>query len=160
MTRPAMTRPAMTPPAMKHQLTSDDGSTLPLTIFFGFLSLVLILLVASASSLYLERKRLFTLADGAALAGAEAFTLDEVALTPNGPRVTLRDQDVAVAVATYLATSDTAQMQSLTLEQAGTLDGRSATVRLSAYWRPPILSILAPAGMRLEVTSVARSVFG
>ncbi len=150
----------MTRPASWQQLRSDDGSTLPLTVFFGFLSLVLILLVASASSLYLERKRLFTLADGAALAGAEAFTLDTVALTADGPRATLRDQDVVAAVNTYLATSDTAQLQFLTLEQAGTLDGRSATVRLSAYWRPPILSILVPEGMRLEVTSVARSVFG
>lgn len=51
----------------------DDGSTMPLVIFFGFLSLVLVLLVVAASSLYLERKRLFAVADGAALSGAEAF---------------------------------------------------------------------------------------
>ncbi|MDQ1606126.1 MAG: hypothetical protein QOJ18_493, partial [Microbacteriaceae bacterium] len=39
------------------------------------------------------------------------------------------------------------------------IDGRSATVELSAYWRPPILSLLVPDGIRIDVTGVARSVF-
>ncbi|MCC6269748.1 MAG: hypothetical protein IT190_00550, partial [Microbacteriaceae bacterium] len=68
-------------------LKNDDrGSMLPLTIFYGFLSTVLILLVVAATSLYLERKRLFTLADGAALVAAEAFELDDVIMTPEGLR--------------------------------------------------------------------------
>jgi hypothetical protein len=32
-------------------------------------------------------------------------------------------------------------------------------VTLSATWRPPVVSLLVPAGIRIEVTSVARSVF-
>ena len=48
-------------------LAADEGSTLPLVIFFGFLGLLVVLLVTAATSLYLEKKRLFTLADGAAL---------------------------------------------------------------------------------------------
>ena len=47
----------------------EDGSTLLLTIFYAALALVLILLVVAATSLYLERKRLYTLADGASLVG-------------------------------------------------------------------------------------------
>jgi hypothetical protein len=39
------------------------------------------------------------------------------------------------------------------------LDGRSATVTLSALWRPPIVSLLVPEGIPIEVTAVARSVF-
>jgi uncharacterized membrane protein len=132
---------------------------MPLTIFFGALSLALILLVVSATSLYLERKRLFTLADGAALVGAEAFPLDAVSSTARGYRPTLLTPDVANAVGAYLrqAPSD---FDSLTVERAETVDGRSATVALSAQWRPPVLSILMPNGLRLEVTAVARSVFG
>jgi len=39
-----------------------------------------------------------------------------------------------------------------------TVDGASATVQLSAYWRPPVVSLLVPKGIRLDVTAVARSV--
>lgn len=141
------------------RMRDEDGSTLPLIIFFGFLSLALILLVVAASSLYLERKRLFTVADGAALSGAEAFELDDVALTGSGPRPVLRSRDVAAAVRDYLASAAPSSLESLTVDAAEAVDGRSATVTLSAYWRPPVLSILVPKGFRIEVTSVARSVF-
>lgn len=132
---------------------------LPLTIFYGVLCLVLVLLVVAASSLYLERKRLFTLADGAALVAAEAFELDDVRLTPDGPLATLDSADVAVAASGYLATAPTAGLESLILERAESVDGRSATVGLSAYWRPPLVTALVPEGIRIEVTAVARSVF-
>lgn len=137
----------------------EEGSTLLLTIFYGVLSLALILLVAAATSLYLERKRLFTLADGAALVGAEAFELDDVQLTQLGPRVTLQSADVASAVAQYVAANEPATLESVAIESAGSVDGRSATVTLSGYWRPPVLSLLVPEGLRIEVTAVARSVF-
>lgn len=137
----------------------DDGSMLPLTIFFGMLSLLLVLTVISATSLYLERKRLFTVADGAALVGAEAFDLAEVTSTSGGYRPTLESADVAAAVSAYLDRTLTADLEQLHLERAESVDGRSATVQLSAYWRPPVVTLLVPEGFRIEVTSVARSVF-
>ena len=88
---------------MIRSLTSDRGSIMPLTVFFAFLSLALILVVVAATSLYIERKRLFTLADGAALVGAEAFTIDSVTVTSSGPRPTLQPADVSAAVTAYLA---------------------------------------------------------
>ena len=139
-------------------MRDEEGSTLLLTIFYGFLALVLILLVVAASSLYLERKRLFTLADGAALVGAEAFDLTDVTVTPAGPRPILESVDVAAAVRAYVA-STPSHFQSLTIDRAETVDGRSATVTLSAFWRPPIVSLLVPEGIPIEVTAVARSVF-
>ena len=139
-------------------MKDDEGSTLLLTIFYGFLSLVLVLLVVAASSLYLERKRLFTLADGAALVGAEAFELTAVSLTPNGPRPVLQSADVAAAVNSYIATTPN-DFQSLRIDRAETVDGRSATVTLSAHWTPPVVSLLVPEGIPIEVTAVARSVF-
>jgi uncharacterized membrane protein len=137
----------------------DDGSTLPLTIFYGFLSIVLVLVAIAATSLYLERKRLFTLADGAALVGAEAFELDDVRATAAGYRPTLESPDVAAAVSAYLSSTPTADFDALHLDRAESVDGRSATVAISAYWRPPVLTLLMPDGFRIEVTAVARSVF-
>jgi len=140
-------------------IRSDEGSTLLLTIFYAALSLALILLVVAATSLYLERKRLFTLADGAALVGAEAFDLEDVRVTPEGPRLTLKSADVAAAVARYVRDTPPSSLESVAIDSAGSVDGRSATVTLSAYWRPPVLSLLVPEGFRIEVTAVARSVF-
>lgn len=145
---------------MKTDLRRDDtGSILPLTIFYGFLALVLVLLVVAASSLYLERKRLFTLADGAALVGAEAFALDAVQQTPDGARPNLRSADVAAAVTGFVGGSAGSSFESLEVLRAESADGRSATVELAAYWRPPVVSLLVPDGIRIEVTAVARSVF-
>lgn len=139
-------------------ISDDSGSTLLLTIFYGCLSLVLVFLVVAATSLYLERKRLFTLADGAALAGAEAFDLSTVTMTPDGPRPILHTTDVTETVGDYLAIAPHS-FQNLAVERAETVDGRSATVQLSADWKPPIVSLLVPEGIRIDVTAVARSVF-
>jgi uncharacterized membrane protein len=141
------------------RLRGDEGSILPLTIFYAVLSLLLVLLVVSATSLYLERKRLFTLADGAALVGAEAYDLADVAAGPGGTRADLESGRVASAVAEYIDENPTGRFEQLAVERAGSDDGRSATVSLSSYWRPPLVSLLVPSGIRIEVTAVARSVF-
>lgn len=137
----------------------EEGSTLLLTIFFGALSLALVLLVVASTSLYLERKRLFTLADGAALASAEAFALERVRPDRAGRvQPVLESAEVRAAADAYLDAAS-ADVESLAVERAETLDGRSATVSLSCYWRPPIVSVFVPEGVRIEVTAVARSVF-
>lgn len=141
-------------------LADDTGSTLPLVIFYGFLALALVLIVAAASSLYLERKRLFTLADGAALVGAESFDLDAVTLTGHGPRSTLLPGQVHAAVASYLAGNPSEPFEGLVVERATTVDGKSATVTVSAIWHPPVVTVFVPEGMRIDATAVARSVFG
>ncbi len=142
----------------------DDGSTLPLVIFYGVLALALVLIVAAGSSLYLERKRLFTLADDAALVGAESFDLDAVTVTAHGPRPVLQPAQVHTAVASYLAGNPTGaesgEFEGLVVERATTVDGESATVTVSAIWHPPVVTVFVPEGMRIEATAVARSVFG
>jgi uncharacterized membrane protein len=137
----------------------DTGSTLLLTIFYGAMALVVVLLVVAATSLYLDRKRLFTLADGAALVGAEAFELDDVAITDGVPRVTLDSASVATSVEEYVSSNRLASVEDLKIEDASSSDGTSASVTLSGYWRPPVFTLLIPDGLRIEVTAVARSVF-
>jgi uncharacterized membrane protein len=141
------------------RLQRDDGSTLLLTIFYAALCLVLILVVVAATSLYLERKRLFTLADGASLVGAESFTLSDVTRTTVGYRPTLTSPEVASAVSDYLADNPADSFTDLHVIRAVSVDGRSATVELSCYWAPPIVTLFIPKGFRIQVTSIARSVF-
>lgn len=144
---------------MRPAVRSDDGSTLPLVIVYAMLSLTLILLVVAATSLYLERKRLFTLADGSSLVGAEAFSLDDATQTPGGPRPKLTSPEVAAAVKSYLADNASDEFTDLRVIRAVSDDGRSATVELSCYWAPPVVTLFVPRGFRIEVTSIARSIF-
>ena len=146
--------------AARARLNSDEGSILLLTIFYAALALLVVLVVIAASSLYLERTRLFTLADGAALEAAESFSLDDVELVDSAVVPRLDPAEVDAAVDRYLAdTPSSAEFADLTVLEATTLDGRSATVTLSAAWRPAILSLVVPNGFPIEVTSVARSTF-
>jgi hypothetical protein len=141
-------------------LRDDDGSTMPLVAGFGALALALVLVAAAASSLYLERKQLFTLADGAALVGAEAFDLGDVTVDADGPRVVLDPADVRRDVTTFLASTPNGGFEGLVLQEATSRDGESATVTVSSIWRPPIVTVFFPEGLRIEATATARAVFG
>lgn len=141
-------------------LRDDEGSTLPLVAGFGALALALVLVAAAASSLYLERKQLFTLADGAALVGAEAFDLADVRIVGGRPHVELESADVHRDVAAFVTSTPSTGFEALELEQATTPDGESATVTLSAIWRPPIVTVFFPEGLRIQTTATARVVLG
>lgn len=142
-------------------VTDDRGSILPLIAGFGALALAVVLLVSAATSLYLERARLFTLADGAALAAAESFRLDSVQLTADGElRPRLTKPEVTAAAVEYLAQAPDSRLDGLRLVEATTPDGLSARVTLAAVWAPPVLSVFVPEGIPLQVTATSRSVFG
>ena len=136
----------------------DQGSTLLLTIFFSFLGLSLVLVVAAATSLYLDRKRLFTVADGAALAAAEAWSLDSIRIDDDELAIDLDDADVQRVAADYLAVA-AHELDHVELVSASSVDGRSATITLRAEWHAPIHTELLPVAVPIEVTATARSVF-
>lgn len=151
----------MTPIAKRVDLADDRGSILPLIAGFGALALAVVLLVSAATSLYLERARLFTLADGAALAAAESFRLDSVRPTADGElRPRLTKPEVTAAAVEYLAQAPDSRLEGLRLVAATTPDGLSARVTLAAVWAPPVLSVFVPEGIPLQVTATSRSVFG
>lgn len=145
--------------SVRELLRAEDGSTLPLVAFYGAFALILVLIVAAATSLYIERKRLLTLADGAALVGAEAFELEDVTVGPRGPRLQLRSDAVRAAVQTYLSAAPTGGFDGLALISAGSTDGRSATVTVSSVWHPPVVTVFVPDGLRIDATAVSRTVF-
>lgn len=137
--------------------SEEDGSTLVLTIGFAALALALILAVAAATSLLIERRRLFTVADGAALAAAEAFALEQVRFDGTEATPELADAAVDRAAADW-ASAAAAGLLGVRVDGASA-DDRSATVTVSSAWRPPVVSIFLPEGLRLDVTSTARAVF-
>ena len=144
---------------LSRRLANDDGgSTLLLTIFYCFLGLSIVVVVASATTLYLERKRLFTVADGAALAAAEAWQLETVRLDGDRLAIELDSAEVRAAASAYLAEA-AGDLDDLELVRAASDDGRTATVTLRSVWHAPLHTELVPLAVPIEVTVTARSVF-
>ncbi|MCL2516418.1 MAG: hypothetical protein FWD85_02740 [Microbacteriaceae bacterium] len=143
---------------MSRRLRAEDGSILPLVFGFFAIALALVLVVTAATSLYLERSRLYTLADGAALAGADSVVLDAAAGAGEGAGL-LGDAAVAAAAADYLDAATAGRRTPVGIALADSPDGRSARVRLAEDWRPPLLSVFVPSGVHLEVEGRARPVF-
>lgn len=129
-----------------------------MVIFSVVLALGVLLGTVSASSLYLERKRLFLAADGAALAASQNFSLDSVVVNPTTHTLSYRLTafDVVVASRSFLRTADA---RGVRLVAATSPDGVTAVVRMSSTWRPPVVGVFFPAGVRLEVTAQARGTF-
>ena len=146
-------------PWKRTRLAVDEGgSTLLLTLLYGVLGISIVLVIASATTIYLERKRLFTVADGAALAAAEAWAIDSVRV--DGDRLAFELDDAAVrrAAGEYLAVA-ASDLDDVELVRAASDDGRSATITLRSVWRAPIHTDLVPTAVPIEVTVTARSVF-
>ena len=145
----------MTP---RPRFADDEGSTLPLVIGLVALCLAVVLVATAATSLVLARMRLVSLADGAALAAAEGFDLADLHVVDGQVRAELTDADALAAAVAHLAAVPIDGLGELAIVAAGTDDSRSATVTVSAMWRPPIVIWLVPDGLRLEATSTARVV--
>jgi hypothetical protein len=60
----------------------------------------------------------------------------------------------------YLASNPIGRFEALNLDAASTPDGRSAQVTVSAIWRPPVVTLFVPEGLRIDATAVSRTVFG
>lgn len=136
----------------------ESGSTLLLTIGYAVLALAIILLVLAATSLYLDRKRLFTLADGAALVAAEAWTIDSARIDGDGLAFDLDSAAVSASATDYLADASSG-LHDVELVRAVAVAGDTASITLRAVWVAPISTPFLPVTVPIEVTSTARSVF-
>ncbi|MGY4645694.1 pilus assembly protein TadG-related protein [Cellulomonas sp. URHB0016] len=152
--------------ARRREVRGDDGQILVLTLGYVVIALLLVTVVASATAVHLERKRLLALADLVALESADA--LADNGYFPSGGRpgggggLPLSDASVRAAVEDYLRDDPgaAAGLDQLTVLSATTPDGQSARVRLGALAKPAVLSwVLAPwsDGIALEAESVARA---
>lgn len=128
----------------------EDGSILPLILGYMLLAVAVIFVCVCATDLYIAQKRLDSLADAAALAGADGFTLE---VAGEGVHAELTDdgvRDQADAVVSAVA-------QDARLVSAGTPDGVSARVTVAGSWHPPLFSPFVPDGVPLEATATTRT---
>ncbi|MFJ4999403.1 hypothetical protein ACIP5T_14685 [Microbacterium sp. NPDC088619] len=128
----------------------DDGSVLLLTLGYALLALALIFVSVCATDLDISQRRLDAIADAAALAGADGFTL---AVDDGTARADLTDQGVRDQAEALLAALPAA----VTLESASSPDGQSSRVRVAIVWKPPLVAPFVPEGIRLESTGTSRT---
>jgi uncharacterized membrane protein len=129
----------------------DAGSVLILTLGYALLAIAVILVCVDATSLYLAQKRLDSLADAAALAGADGFTL--VVDSAGEPVAELTDEAVLDQARSIV--EDVAP--GAVVLDAGSPDGTSARVTVADTWRPPIIALFVPDGVALEATATSRT---
>lgn len=137
----------------------EAGSTLPLVLVFFLIAVSFVAVAVGATALHLERMRLLTLADGAALAGAESFRVADVHVEGDRVVPALSSSAVGSEVRRYLGDAGPEGFDGLSVRRATTTDGTSATVVLAAVWHPPIVSGLLPLTLPIEVTSTAAARF-
>ncbi len=148
------------PGKVSRDFRTDDGSTILLTIGFAAVTLAVVLVGIAATSLYVEHKRLLGLADRLAVTAAESFSIDDVVMLPDGSfRPVLDDAAVASSARATLAAEGPGALTGVEIVGAVTPDGRGAEVSLASEWRPPMLTLFVPDGLRIEATASARSVF-
>lgn len=141
-------------------IRDEEGSSLILIIFAGLIGLVVIIGTVAATSLYIERKRLFTVADGAALVSAEAFKLDDVQVIDGQAHIALSDSAVMEQASHYLSIIPEQDSRGVQIVSARTPDGVSSEVVLRKTWHPPVVSMLMPSGIDITVSAIARTVLG
>lgn len=128
----------------------DEGSVMLLALGYALLAIAVIFVCVCATDLYITQKRLDALADSAALAGADGFTLT---IDDDGPHAELTDEGVHEQASGLI----TALPTEATLISAATPDGVSARVTVAGVWHPPLLSPFVPEGVPLEATGTSRT---
>lgn len=128
----------------------DDGSVALLTLGYAALALVVILVCTAATSLYLAQKRLDAVADAAALAAADGFSLTVVG---GEPVATLTGDGIRREAETMV----TEIGGDARLVSASTPDGVSARVTVAGAWHPPVVTMFVPDGLALQATATSRT---
>lgn len=137
----------------------EDGQVMVLILGYVALALLVTTVVIGISSVYLEHKRLLSLADGASLAAADSFMLGEVETQGSAPSAVLNPARVRNVAADFVARSPASRRFDGLAISAGTgsPDGFTAVVVLTAAVHPPVVNFLVPDGIIIEATSTARS---
>jgi len=135
---------------VRRGIREEEGTILPLVLGYALLALAAVFVCVCATDLYLAQKRLDGLADAAALAGADGFTL---VVEDGAPRAELTSAGVREQASALFATASI----DAALVSATTPDGVSARVVAAAVWHPPVVSLFVPEGVPLEATATSRT---
>lgn len=142
----------------------DSGSLLLVIIGYALVATALVVVAVDASALFLTRRGISAVADGAAVAGAQALDTDAIYAGDSSPDLPLYDAGVQEAVSAYLAGSALeGSFPSLRVLAAGT-DGQQVTVTLQQDKRLPFAALfagvpgpLAGGVVHVQVTARARA---
>ncbi|MBM7793733.1 pilus assembly protein TadG-related protein [Paenarthrobacter ilicis] len=135
----------------------EEGQLTVLIIGFVALSLLVVAAVTAVSSVYLEHKKLLSLADGAALAAADSFVAGDLG-RGTAPAAALEDRRVLAAVTAYLEQGDAQGHDHLSVAPGtGSGPGGTAVVVLTAVAHPPLTGFFLPEGIVVEAQSTARA---
>lgn len=155
----------MSPRYALGRASHDDGQILPLVLAYTLIAFTLIIVVVDISAVHLQRQRLFSLTDGAALDAADA--LDESRFYGEGAvdreaAVPLTDRSVRSSVERYLATAaPLARLEAVAPDQpTGSPDGVTAEVTLIGRATLPLFSFATAGwsdGVPIRATSRARA---
>ncbi len=137
----------------------EDGQLIVLMMGYITVAMLVATVVMAVTSVYLEHKKLLSLADGAAVAAADSFSLGQLDSTAGSPTAVLSPGRVRGAALVHLEGSGAfGRVSGLSLAPGtGSPDGATAVVVLSAAVHPPVLNFLVPAGIRIEAASTARA---
>ncbi len=135
---------------MRRHAREEHGSTLPLILGYAVLALAVIFVCVNATDLHIAQKRLDALADAAALAGTEGFT---VSVAGGVIRAELNDTAVHARSAAIVA----AMGSGAVLVTAHTPDGVSVEATVASVWHPVLFSPFVPEGVPLRATARART---
>jgi hypothetical protein len=126
---------------------------------YVLLALLLATVVMAATSVYIEHKKLLSLADGASVAAADSFTLGQLGGSAGTPTAVLDGGRVRSAAVDYLERYGAfPRFNGLAVAPGtGSPDSATAVVALSATVHPPVINFLVPDGIPIEATSTARS---
>jgi uncharacterized membrane protein len=128
----------------------DEGSLIPLILFYFVVAATLVLVVADASKVYLARRSLQSAADGAALASAQSASLQGLYAGAQAGALQL-DGDACAATRQYALDNDLAahfdalQLAGYAQDDPDTCDATGAayvTVVASDQVHVPLVSIL------------------
>ena len=136
----------------------EEGSVLILTIGFAVVIMLLVAVVVDASKLFLTRRALASVADGAAVSAAQDVDPSAVYASPSGEALPLSPAKVTADVQAYVrrAAAETG-LTDLRVVAVGVL-GPDVTVTLSARSVLPLVGlVVGPSdGVLISVTARAR----
>ncbi|MFB7251740.1 hypothetical protein [Microbacterium sp. NPDC056234] len=135
---------------LRERMADDDGSILPLMLGYAVLAIAVVFACVCATDLYIAQKRLDSLADAAALAGSDGFSL---VIDGESVRAVLSDAGVYEQAAAVVS----AVPGDAALVSAVAPDGVTAQVTVAAVWHPPLFSPFVPDGVALEASATSRT---
>lgn len=135
---------------------NDRGSMLPLLLVYVLVALVVMYIATLSASAYLTRKQLYSIADAAAVAAANAYDLAHAQIDENGrPHVQLDEQTAVQTAQHFVAQLNNADVRVVNVAVAGD----QVRVTMSCRWDLPLAEGVLPHAFDIEVTAAARVQF-